>query len=46
MRARRLQEAFTAVLKSGERFEQPKVKDTCYGFFNDCSSLSVPETTS
>ena len=32
MRARRLQEAFTkytAVLKSGERFEQPKMKDTC-----------------
>ena len=33
MRARRLQEAFTrskyiAVLKSGERFEQPKIKDT------------------
>ena len=49
MRARRLQEAFTkytAVLKSGERFEQPKMKDTCYVFFNDCSSLYVPETTS
>ena len=27
--ARRLHEVYTAVLKSGERFEPPEIKDTC-----------------